>query len=106
MKTWRKYRTYTRVQRLWHEYKEVAQAELDKQDGRLVLVSQKLRAFLEAQGVDNLADQLAASVTLDGWANTLTYGGAGDECEREQADRVTRLETLHAHTLLETTIPK
>ena len=47
MKTWRKYRTYTRVQRLWQEYKEVAQTELAKQDGRLVLVSQKLRAFLE-----------------------------------------------------------
>jgi hypothetical protein len=48
MKTWRKYRTYTRVQRLWKEYKEVAVAELNKSDGRLVLVSQKLSAFLEA----------------------------------------------------------
>ena len=48
MKTWRKYRTYTRVKRLWQEYKEVAQAELTKSDGRLVLVSQKLSIFLEA----------------------------------------------------------
>lgn len=48
MRTWRKYRTYTRVQRLWQDYKEVALVELskDSQDGRLVLVSQKLRAFL------------------------------------------------------------
>ena len=49
MRTWRKYRTYTRVQRLWQEYKEVALVELskDSHDGRLVLVSQKLRAFLD-----------------------------------------------------------
>lgn len=48
MKTWRKYTTYKRVQRLWADYKEVAQTELNKSDGRLVLVSQKLSAFLEA----------------------------------------------------------
>ena len=49
MRTWRKYRTYTRVQSLWQEYKEVALVELNKdsKDGRLVLVSQKLRAFLD-----------------------------------------------------------
>ena len=48
MKTWRKYNTYKRVQSLWTDYKEVAQTELSKSDGRLVLVSQKLSAFLEA----------------------------------------------------------
>ena len=36
------------MKRLWQEYKEVAQAELSKSDGRLVLVSQKLSNFLEA----------------------------------------------------------
>ena len=45
MKTWRKYRTYKRVQNLWNEYKEVAQNDLSRHDVKLV--TSKLGAFLD-----------------------------------------------------------
>ncbi|KAJ1469652.1 hypothetical protein T484DRAFT_2146896 [Baffinella frigidus] len=48
MKTWRKYRTYKRVQSLWQEYQEIARQEMGKENGQLALVSQKLSVFLDS----------------------------------------------------------
>lgn len=45
MKTWRKYRTYKRVTKLWLEYKEAAQNEVSKHD--VTLITSKLSAFLD-----------------------------------------------------------
>jgi hypothetical protein len=45
MKTWRKYRTYKRIQKLWEEYKEAAQSAASS--GDIALVTSKLSTFLD-----------------------------------------------------------
>lgn len=79
MQTWRKYRTYTRVQRLWQEYKDVAQMELNNKDGRLVLVSQKLSAFLEAfqSAYNDFKNEFSKSTTSSSALNAV-YGDCSE----------------------------
>jgi hypothetical protein len=79
MQTWRKYRTYTRVQRLWQEYKDVAQIELNSKDGRLVLVSQKLSTFLEAfqSAYNEFKNEFSKSTTSNSALNAV-YGDCSE----------------------------
>ena len=71
MKTWRKYRTYSRVQALWHEYKALAKCEMTRLDIKL----DKLSAFLDSfqQAYAEFKTPLGCGVSLDSF-----YGDCSD----------------------------